>query len=92
MNRTEAADDDETAQAPLRRWLDKIMIGAIGIVFVLFGVVYGAICGDMNKLDSIQRANVERIGKAEQRVVDVDRRLERIENKIDLLLTGGGHK
>lgn len=70
----------------LRRWLDKLLCGALALVIGLVATVWAMQQGQLNQIDEEQRNRTERVIRMEQHQMDLDRRLERIENKLDVAL------
>ena len=81
-----AVNGSTNGNGGLRRWLDKILIGAIMIVITLVAVVYGSLRSEIESTACEQRTATERSIRVEQHQVDMDKRLERIENKLDVAL------
>jgi len=75
-----------TEERSLRRWMDKILLGAMGMVMALVGVVWGTMQYQVNRVDQTQRDFGERVKALEVKIEDVDNRLDRMETKLDKIL------
>lgn len=60
--------------------MDRLLCAFAVMILGLIGIVYGAVCSDMDQFDSIQRSNVERIARVEQHQRDISDKLLRIED------------
>lgn len=70
----------------LRRLIDKALVGALVLCCSLVGVLYARVSGD---IDGLMGSNVEikeRLAACEGTLGTVEKRLDRIEGKIDRII------
>lgn len=69
----------------MRRWTDKALVGATGLVVALTATVWAITSGTVSKVDETQRGHGERIKFIEAQQGETQRRLEKIDQKQDKL-------
>lgn len=76
--------DSETAIT--RRWLDKVLVGAIGMVIALVGVVWGALASQVREVDKQQRDQDRRITVTEGDVRSIRDTVSEIKGDVKVIL------
>lgn len=73
----------------MRRWIDKALVGAIGLVIAIIGVVYSTVRADIARLQEHEQGRNERLRAVEVLMDDTRQAVDRVEKKLDKILERG---